>query len=228
MLRSIFLLILALLPFSAPQTPQYNRILFIGNSITYHPAAVERLGWHGAWGMTASAAHLDYVHQTWGGTCARQGYCPKMRIVSAVQVADIQAVEDDIAEYKPDLIVVQWGEAAPIGMAQEEWDAIYRKIAEAADGATVIAVGMWGTHPIGDREEKLRAAALNAGMIYIPFADLHAARTAEMCAGLHQGVCNHPDDSEMAAIAGRILAAIYSESTFLPLVHGGEGGTVPP
>lgn len=231
MLRSIFFLIIALLPLSALQTPTYNRtwterserLLFIGNSITYHPAAVEQHNWHGAWGMAASSADRDYVHQVWAGIAARQGSVPEMRIVSAVQIADILAVGDAIAEYKPDVIVVQWGEAAPLDMAQEDWDAIYGKIADAADGARVLAVGMWGTHEISDRDIRLQAAALASGMTYIPFADLHAPRTPDMCAGLHPGVCNHPFDNEMAALANRILT---NQNVYLPLVQS-VGGTIP-
>lgn len=223
-LLGVFLAALLFLP--SPRA--ISRILFVGNSITYHETNIEKYNWPGAWGMAASSADRDYVHQVWAGVAAQQGNVPDMRIVSAIQVADIQAVEDDIAEYEPDLIVVQWGEAAPLDMPQEDWDAIYRKIADASGTAKVLAVGMWGTHPIGDREEKLRIAALNARMVYIPFSDLHAARTAEMCAGLHPGVCNHPNDGEMAAIAERVLAAIYGQEVYLPTMFGGGGETIPP
>ena len=211
-----------------PQPASISHILFIGNSITYHPAAVEQYNWHGAWGMNASAAHLDYDHQVWAGVAARQGDVPEMGIIRAVSLEDMLTTSDDIMAYEPDLLVVQWGEAAPYDMPQEEWDTVYRKIKKAAGATAVVAVGMWGTHEIRDKEDKLRIAALNAGILYVPIRDLHAPRTAEMCAGLHLGVCNHPDDSEMAALAGRILAAIYGQSTYLPLVHGKGDGTVPP
>lgn len=38
------------------------RILFVGNSITYHAPKPE-IGWFGRWGMAASCEKNDYVHQ---------------------------------------------------------------------------------------------------------------------------------------------------------------------
>lgn len=228
-MRLFLLLILPLLLAADVAPPAYLRLLFIGNSITFNePAPGEPYYWLGRWGENASAAHLDYVHQVWAGIAARQGSVPAMQIVSAIYVADIQAAPDAVAAYNADLIVVQWGEAAPHELTQAEWDTIYRGIAEAAGEAKMLAVGMWGTRPIGDRDVKLRSAALAAGMAYVPVADLHTPRTPEMCVGLHPGVCRHPFDNEMAAIANRILAAIYSQDVYLPVVHGTSGGTVPP
>lgn len=38
-----------------------NRVLFVGNSITWHVSTPE-LGWYGDWGMAASSREKDYVH----------------------------------------------------------------------------------------------------------------------------------------------------------------------
>nr|HPJ23025.1 hypothetical protein [Clostridia bacterium] len=39
------------------------RILFVGNSITWHPVK-EEIGWLNEWGMAASSDDNDYVHIT--------------------------------------------------------------------------------------------------------------------------------------------------------------------
>lgn len=233
-MRYFLLFVLPLLFTFAPSlpTPHYHRILFAGNSITRNPPAPgEPYHWDGYWGERASAAHKDYVHQVWAGVAAHQGSVPDMEFARVIYLEDALAVGDAIMAYEPDLLIVQWGEAAPYELPQEDWDTVYAKIKDAAGGATVVAVGMWGTHEIRDKEDKLRVAALNAGMLYVPFADIHNRRSPDACAGLpagRKGVCNHPDDSEMSAIAERILATLYAQSTYLPLVHSEGGGTVPP
>jgi len=38
------------------------RVMFIGNSITYHEENIADLGWYGNWGMAASSRENDYAH----------------------------------------------------------------------------------------------------------------------------------------------------------------------
>lgn len=228
------LLILSLFVTGAAQLAKpIERVLSAGNSITFNePSPGEPYYWLGRWGENASAAHKDYVHQTWAGITARQNSVPDMRIFSAIFTAQVEQIPDQIREYRPDVVIVQWGEAGGTGVPQEAWNALYVPIGQAARevNARAIAVGMWGTREIGDRDEKLRNAAIAASMIYVHIADLHAPRTPEMCAGLHPGVCEHPNDLEMALIAERILAAIYPDpnaALYLPFVSNGAGTISP-
>ena len=46
------------------------RILFIGNSVTWH-GPKEDIGWTGDWGMAASSAEKDYAHLVLSAVRAR-------------------------------------------------------------------------------------------------------------------------------------------------------------
>lgn len=238
MLRSIFLLIIALLPFSVPQPPTYNRILILGNSIAFQQPMLSD-GWDGRWGFAASAAHKDFIHQMWGGICARQSYCPDMKII----VADIPPglfpadMAEQIADFDPDLLIIEFGDDVYSleKLDYAVYEDVYRVLGDAARAtdALAIATGPWWILdvPTDDREEKMRRAATEAGIIFVSIGDIKSLETtAELEPWCHNhNVCWHPNDTGMALIADRILAAIYPPgSAYLPFVAGGGGGTVPP
>lgn len=54
-----------------------SRILFFGNSITYHPTKTS-IGWNGDWGMAASDADHDYVHLVAGDIATVAGATPSI------------------------------------------------------------------------------------------------------------------------------------------------------
>lgn len=231
---SVIFLIIACLPVDQP-IAKFDRILFLGNSLTIHEPLPDE-GWNYHHGFAASAPDRDYPHRLQLGIAARQGSIPEIGII----LMDIppELYPDDIAQqiaaFDPDLIIVQMGDDVLPGQLVNYgvYQAEYQELAEAAraTNARVIAVGMW--YPTGAediREIDLRRAVDEAGIVFVPIGDLKSPETtAELdpwCT--NHNICWHPGDRGHAAIAQRILAAIYSQATYLPLVHGG-GGTVPP
>lgn len=223
--------LIAVLFLFLPMPPKITRIMMIGNSITFRTPAMAEIGWNGMWGVAATQADRDWPHRLQLMVTARQGSIPDIRIVSVTTPEIPAEVTKQILAYAPDVVIVQWGEVMPWNASAESWREQYQPLGEAAQavGARAIAVGVWGNEPGDPRNERIRNAALAATMTFVQISDLHTMETEATADGVctNTSVCWHPGDRGMALIAGRILAAIYSESTFLPLVVGGDG-TIPP
>lgn len=247
MLRSLILilpLLVAIVP-SRP-TPQYNRILFAGNSITWSPPIHDIYSdWWGDYGMAATQAQHAYPLLVWAGISSRQSVVPEMDIYKARVIfpEDIdQELFDYIRAYQPDVFILQTGEAFPPDRTQAWWNELFLPLGDVVRevGAVGIVAGVFGTKSIsgitpGDnKQEQMRIAVELAGLRFVPLVHLHTtenmARADGLCSRLPdaEGVCQHPGNGGHAGIARSILAAIYSQSAYLPLVHSEGGGTVPP
>lgn len=197
-----------------PPPPPYQRILFVGNSITVHD--VDRsIGWFWVHGMAASQADLDYVHQVQLMLTLRQGFVPEIEILSAdinrfQNSADVDGRTIDmdryVWEFAPDLVIVVMGDNAAVGAPYADWIYAYNKVIEWTPGAYHIATGLWATEADG-REQLLMQAAAETGMVYVPIRDLHTMAT-EANEFAHGGVRWHPGNEGMRLIAQRILGAV--------------------
>lgn len=239
MLRSVILFILALFPCVTLQpAPRIDRILILGNSIAFQQPMLSD-GWDGRWGFAASVAYKDFPHQVLINIAMRQQSIPEMKII----VADIPPglfpadMAEQIAAFDPDLLIVEFGDDVYSleKLDYAVYEDVYRVLGDAARAtdALAIATGPWWIldHPNDDREKKMRRAATAAGIVFVPIGDLkNPTTTAELepwCK--NHNVCWHPGDKGMAAIAERILAAIYNQPVYLPVIHAPAGsGTIPP
>lgn len=217
-----------------PYTPPIERVMMIGNSITYKTPEMEGLGWAGSHGVAATFPYRDWVHQTWAGIAAHQAKVPDMWIVSIKTPTIPPQVVDKIRGYQPDLIVIQWGEVMTPTASIEAWKAQYAPLAAAAQevGARVIAVGIWANESEGDLRHVNQAEAINqVGMEYVRFDDIHTPVTEASGDGTctNADICWHPDDGAMKMLAERILETIYPpQAAYLPFAANAQGGTVPP
>lgn len=222
-----------------PSMPTIHRILFIGNSITFSPPRQgEPFHWDGAYGMAATEAHRDFVTLVWANVAARQRHVSEIKVIRAIQAEDFNVgLVEQIRGYRPDVVVLQWGEAAELDECQEWWNKLYAPLGGILRevGAIGIAAGVFGTYTIpgitpGDnREEQMRIASTRAGFRFVPLSDLHTPENEGRADGVckHVGVCQHPGNSGHARIAGRVLEAIFNQNTYLPFMQNAEAGTIP-
>lgn len=198
------------------ETDGKPRILFIGNSITLH-GVKPNIGWHGLWGMAASAKEKDYVHQT---------MCMVHEIVPDAGYMILQAANWErgfwkgpdsfenlcaAREYGADILIFRIGENV-LGDHMKEYDltAAFETLIDFLNltgKAQVIVTDMFWPNPEKDESAKRAAEAKKAKFISIN----HLGTQDEMkAAGLfeHAGVAAHPGDLGMLRIAEALFGEI--------------------
>ena len=191
------------------------RVMMIGNSITLHCVKPD-IGWHGEWGMAASAPEKDYFH----------------RVMQHVQTVDADAAfclcqvagwelkyktggEDRemfraAREFGADVLVMRFVENCAVEDLQP--DAFYHELGRFLDfldstgqAHRVLTTGFW-RHPLDDT---IRRYAADHGFALVELGDL-GEDDGMKAIGLfqHSGVANHPNDHGMEHIAARIWDAM--------------------
>lgn len=187
------------------------RVLFVGNSYTFHRPRPE-IGWHNCCGMAASCAEKDYVHQLMklvrtrrpGAAFAIQhAAAPIERNLENFAVQDVQ----EARAWNPDVVILFFGENVPKDRPElpPVFENVCRQIREylSADGhAQFFWVGCFAQRP--ELNARKQAAAAAFGDMYIP---LDAVSLNEE----NYGEFNHPGDRGMEAIAGCIWQSICSK-----------------
>ena len=197
------------------------RIMLVGNSITLH-GVNKKIGWHGEWGMAASAKEKDYVHRLESAVLKEH---PDAEFCIC-QVASWERLYKDGAEsiyhiFEParafcaDIIVIRFIENCPRAefdseILQESLDKLIKHL-DGAGGARVIVTGGFWRHP-GDAA--LREYADKNGHPFVYLSDL-GEDDAMKAIGLfeHSCVANHPGDLGTQVIADRIAEKL------LPLIN---------
>ena len=192
-----------------------KRILFVGNSITLHGIRPE-IGWHGCWGMAASAAEKDYVHLTMeraqkidpdGAFCICQVSDWERQFVHGEGVLEQYAYA---RAFEADIILLRMVENCPkkdyeYGLFLRQLDGLVRYLDGTGCAKVIATTGFW-KHPA---DEAIRAWAQqhNAPLCYLGELgerdEMKAIGQFE-----HKGVANHPSDAGMQAIADAIWAEL--------------------
>ncbi len=201
-------------------TIKVNKVLLLGNSITLHGPA-PAIGWHGNWGMAASAKDKDYAHLVLKAIAKTAGRQPQS------MVANLATFERQFATYdfdsglkrelafKPDLVILAIGENVP-ALTSEQQQAAFKtsmtkllaKLKNNSDPVIVVRSCFW-QNPTTDRI--LKQACKTVSGIYVDAGVLgkdeaNYARSERKFT--HDGVAAHPGDRGMQAIADAILKSL--------------------
>ena len=192
-----------------------KKILFVGNSITYH-AAKPDIGWYGNHGMAASAPEHDYVHIVAAALGKKYGSVA----YAVAQLADWErnfwdeSILDRYAAaraFAPDILLARIGENVDLSrLGTESYAAALEKMLRffsAGRKIRIVVTGLfWRHEPL---EAEIRKAADAAGAVYVPLAFLGDS-DENKAIGLfsHPGVALHPGDTGMRRIAECILAKL--------------------
>ncbi len=203
------------------------KILFCGNSITYHEIR-EDTGWYNEWGMAASSRENDYVHQiikmlendgVKADICICQAALWESRYKIGTEFIKSSEYYKGAHDFEADIIVMRVIENS----STKEFDAkAFKKsyidmtdYLNKSGRAKVIVTSSFWKHP-GDGV--LREIARENNYPYIYLGDLGEKDGMKALGKFKdEGIQNHPGDKGMSVIAQRI----YSELGNM-LVRNGE------
>ncbi|PWJ56010.1 hypothetical protein CLV98_112105 [Dyadobacter jejuensis] len=191
----------------------YERVFVVGNSITGHGVAPE-LGWYGDWGMAASAKEMDYLSLL---TKRLKLLNPKVEIRVSYDIGFERSYNnydftklDDIAAWKPDLLIMRIGEntnMSYLNQFQDKYDQYILKVISQSETKVVCSTTFWRS----TMEATYRIRNI-AGLRVYKVAELEPLMndTLYTARGLfkNQAVADHPGDKGMRAIADIIIGQL--------------------
>ena len=210
----------------ANPTGDIYKALFIGNSITLHPACSY---WWGAWGMAASSADKDYVHQTVKGLQTMYplvdydvvGFSTWER--NNVRSKILPNLDTTLSK-DYDLVVIQVGEnIKSMKHFKEDYETLVSYIKNSVPTAQVVLVGdFWR---MSGRDNIKKSVAEELGLDYIDLSAIRnnssyisyiGAKVTGSDGRTHKvndsAVAIHPNDKTMEYIANGIIDAVNNEN----------------
>jgi hypothetical protein len=198
-------------------TQQFDKVLILGNSITLHPAE-PGIGWYGNWGMAASAPELDFVSLL-SEELRKDNPDLELRIEHMFpfevffETFDFAALQP-LKDWKPDLIVVRFGEnIASERVRNNNLGLALKKLIEGLDNGhnpkVIVSTTFW---PNPGVNETLKTFAQTSGYPLVELTDL-SAQGSNMALKLfaNEAVASHPNDQGMKQIAMRLYSIIKQQ-----------------
>lgn len=202
-----------------------NKILFLGNSITYHPYDAN-VHWYYNWGMAASEESKDYVHVLTSKIADAVGGTPTIKAVNIAAAFEknysgCNPASDFSSEiaFAPDLIVLAVGENVTLSSAsdQEAFAKGYANllsVLKKETGATIYTRSCFWADTVKDNI--MKAATIAAGDHYVDISSLcrNSANFAysEPYYASETVFNTHPGDAGMANIASSLYGSMVANS----------------
>lgn len=187
------------------------KLLCIGNSITLHAPDPE-LGWHGKWGMAASAQAKDYAHLL-ANKLEAAGKTVELLPVNLAQLErepETFCVEmlDELLRFEPDVVVIRLGENVPNRETYDAYLGVYGQLLDCFRSHGVRYLFAVGNFWIRDDLDALTAVlAEKKGVPFVSLKEIQGEQNQAIGLFEHAGVASHPSDKGMAAIADTIYSA---------------------
>lgn len=199
-----------------------RRVLFLGNSITYHPAVPDD-GFMINGGMAASSVDKDYVHLLIKKITEVDGVEPETIIENIADFERQHATMDLAAffkkhiEFNADMLILAIGENVPV-LETEEMKAAYYKgfvammrLFKQNNNLDIIVRGCFW--PDETKDDIMKRASEEVGATFISASHLASdesnfARSERKFN--HDGIAGHPGDKGMAGLAD-ILWGVVKE-----------------
>lgn len=204
-----------------------GRILFLGNSITYHPT-LPSINWYGAWGMAASSEDKDYVHVLTNKIAQAAGATPTIKATNiftfetGYNTYDIATNLQAELAFHPDIVVLAIGEnVTGLNTAQEQTQyanaySNLLSVLKANGNPMIFTRSCFWADPTKD--QIMKTATLAAGDFYVDISTLganpanYAYSEPTYAAPQYAAFNSHPGDAGMAAIADALYTSIVAQS----------------
>lgn len=192
------------------------RILFLGNSITWH-GPLEEIGWNGDWGMAASSGENDYAHKVMAAIKNKNPNAAFCIVQGSVwertyKNCDYEGNFGPAKDFYPDIIICLLSDNMEIADFEENafienMSKLHNFLSGGRNDVTIIETSSFGSNEIKDKAIKAYTQKVEAHYIYI--GDLNKD-SKYLATGLfwHDGVASHPGDFGMQTIADRIIDCI--------------------
>lgn len=188
----------------------FNKILILGNSITFHQAS-ESLDWKGNWGMAASVADSDYVHiLSKKIKIANQGldlrYINFSQFENEYENYNLTNI-DSLKKFKPDLLILRMGENVDVNKIEtndfvSHYIALIKFFKSGNPTLKVICVSNFWRNP--KVEDAIKQSASSQSAVYVSLSHLDKAEYTAWGLFSNPAVGSHPGNKGMKAIANLI------------------------
>lgn len=186
-----------------------KRVLILGNSITRHGPCPE-IGWEHDWGMAASREENDYVHRLLSLCKGQVFLCVRQAAEWEVSLNEGRSCTEKLAPLRgfgAETVIFRLGENIRADIGEGFYPALKELIGAVAppSAQVIFTTPFWKNEQV---ERGIERCAEERGVL-VPLSDLGGA--AQFCAVgeyAHEGICAHPNDAGMRAIAERIFRAM--------------------